>query len=172
MLLDDPSSSLDNKVTSNIINRICRHPKWSKKTYVISTRKISVLKKMDKVIFMENGKVSFFGPFSQLKEKKEFIDYAQANEEQEGQKNPNEEPIEELASLTNALEVKTTKSTKIKLIFSKKCPNDLDKEYAKEDQEEIIQEESDLIELEKEDFEENESPSRTRKGKKQIKHFI
>ena len=83
MLLDDPTSSLDNKVTSNIINRICRHPRWSQKTYIISTRKISVLKKMDKVIFMEDGKVSFFGPFEQLKDKKEFIEYAQEEEEKD-----------------------------------------------------------------------------------------
>ena len=86
MLLDDPTSSLDNKVTSNIINRICRHPEWSQKTYVISTRKISVLKKMDKVIFMENGKISFFGPYSQLKDKKEFIEYAQDQSDENDQK--------------------------------------------------------------------------------------
>ena len=91
MILDDPSSSLDNKVTSNIINRICRHPKWSQKTYVISTRKISVLKKMDKVIFLENGKISFFGPYSQLKDKKEFIDYAQEQKEKEEANKDSEE---------------------------------------------------------------------------------
>ena len=81
MILDDPTSSLDNKVTSNIIRRIYHHPKWSQKTYIISTRKISVLKKMDKVIFMEDGKITFFGPFEQLKDKKEFQEYAQEQEE-------------------------------------------------------------------------------------------
>ena len=102
MLLDDPTSSLDNKVTSNIINRICRHPKWSKKTYIISTRKISVLKKMDKVIFMENGKVSFFGPFEQLQDKKEFQEYAQERkekdkkeEEERSENNPESEQTHE-----------------------------------------------------------------------------
>ena len=83
MILDDPTSSLDNKVTSSIINRICKHPKWSKKTYIISTRKISVLKKMDKVIFIEDGEVSFFGPFEQLKNQQKFIKYTQSQEEEE-----------------------------------------------------------------------------------------
>ena len=116
MLLDDPTSSLDNKVTSNIINRICRHPRWSQKTYIISTRKISVLKKMDKVIFMEDGKVSFFGPFEQLKDKKEFIDYAQADEEHKGEQNPKKEPTKELASSKNQKEVEKI-STKINFLL-------------------------------------------------------
>ena len=103
MLLDDPTSSLDNKVTSNIINRICRHPRWSQKTYIISTRKISVLKKMDKVIFMEDGKITFFGPFEQLKDKKEFIEYAQ-EEEENNQESGDESDWSESPAVTNEFE--------------------------------------------------------------------
>ena len=98
VILDDPTSSLDNKVTSRILTRICTHPKWSQKTYIISTRKISVLKKMDKVIFIQNGKITFSGTFSQLKHKKEFIDFAH---EEKVEKSKNSEQIQSIQQKEN-----------------------------------------------------------------------
>ena len=92
MILDDPTSSLDNKVTVNILEQLNTNPRWNQKTYIISTRKINILSKMDKVIFMEGGKVLFFGPYSQLMHKKEFQDYSQTQKIEEEQQGYEEAP--------------------------------------------------------------------------------
>ena len=83
MILDDPTSSLDNKVTSNILTTISTHPKWSKKTYIISTRKLSALRKFDRVIFMLKGAIRFFGTYSDLKLDLEFQQFEKIEGERE-----------------------------------------------------------------------------------------
>ena len=75
MILDDPTSSLDNKVTAYILDLIMNHPKWSQKTYVIATRKMQILDQFDRVIYMENGSIKLFAPYSELREFPEFRIY-------------------------------------------------------------------------------------------------
>ena len=67
MVLDDPTSSLDNKVTEKILDVILTDEKWSRKTYIVSTRKAGILQRFDRVIFMEDGAIKFFGEPSELK---------------------------------------------------------------------------------------------------------
>ena len=83
MILDDPTSSLDNKVTQKIMDTILTDPKWSRKTYVISTRKAGILERFDKVIFMEEGEVKFYGKYSEFRESLSYKAYEKHQQHQQ-----------------------------------------------------------------------------------------
>ena len=85
MILDNPTSSLDNKVTQQIMDTILKHPKWSKKTYVISTRKAGILERFDRVIFMDEGRIRFFGKPTELKQSSVYQNYEKSQEDQHTQ---------------------------------------------------------------------------------------
>ena len=72
MILDDPTSSLDNKVTADILEIITKHRKWKEKTFIISTKKLSVLDYMDDAIFLRNGSVLYSGGKEGLKSLPDF----------------------------------------------------------------------------------------------------
>ncbi len=66
-LLDDPISALDAHVGENIMkNLVLGHLKY--KTRVLVTNALHFLKFMDRVIYMKNGEVVFFGTFPDLEE--------------------------------------------------------------------------------------------------------
>ena len=96
MILDDPTSSLDNKVTATIIDSIMNDSKWSTKTFIIATRKMQILDRFDKIIYMENGSIKFFAPYSELKRLPEFLHYEKDQRlKEEQQQMENEQPIQE-----------------------------------------------------------------------------
>lgn len=67
-IFDDPTSSLDNVVASNIMEDINNDPLWKEKTFIISTNNMNMLKYADKIIYIENGVLEFFGGQSELKQ--------------------------------------------------------------------------------------------------------
>ena len=99
MLLDDPTSSLDNKVSADIFNIINTHPKWKKKTFVISTKKLNVLNFVDQVIFMKNGTVIYSGKRQGLENVREFDDLKQFAESNERAKQ--EKSLDEINALVD-----------------------------------------------------------------------
>ena len=117
MILDDPTSSLDNKVTSNILTTISTHPKWSKNTYIILTRKLSALRKFDRVIFMQKGAIRFFGTYSDLKLDLEFQQFEKIEGEREKQHEETirleEEERKKLAEIENAKQTNSEEMTEM-----------------------------------------------------------
>ena len=72
MVLDDPTSSLDVKVTDKIFKKMTQHPKFSKKTFLVATKKASVLDYFDKAIFMLDGKINYIASPLLLRKHPEF----------------------------------------------------------------------------------------------------
>ena len=72
MVLDDPTSSLDVKVTEKIFKKMAQDPKFDKKTFLVATKKIGVLDYFDKVIFMKDGKINYIGSPTHLRNHPEF----------------------------------------------------------------------------------------------------
>ena len=66
-MLDDPTSSLDVKVTRSIMEGI-KNSEWRQKTYVITTNKLKMLEYADKVVYMEKGSMSFNGSVEEFKQ--------------------------------------------------------------------------------------------------------
>ena len=95
-MLDDPTSSLDTKSAYKVFEALLTHQKLEAKTIIVATKKAEVLEKFDKVIFMIEGKVEYFGKLDQLLKKERFnLFLEQAN----STKREPEKPIEELNAL-------------------------------------------------------------------------
>ena len=60
-MLDDPTSSLDSKVTAKIINKILSDEEFSQKTFMITTNNPNLLEQADKVVFLKKGRMEFVG---------------------------------------------------------------------------------------------------------------
>ena len=58
-------------------------PLWKDKTYIISTRSFKMLEYADRVIYMEKGKITFFGKLADLKKRPEFKEYMQEQQKKE-----------------------------------------------------------------------------------------
>ena len=74
MILDDPTSSLDNKVATRIMKIMTRFPRWKDKTVIFSTNNLRLLDYCDKAILMDAGRVSFFGKVKDLRQNPAFAE--------------------------------------------------------------------------------------------------
>ena len=63
LILDEPTSSLDEDIESKILENIFR---LKGLTLIMVTHKIYTLKKCDEILFLSNGKVVFQGPYKEL----------------------------------------------------------------------------------------------------------
>ena len=115
MLLDDPTSSLDNKVSADIFNIINTHQKWSKKTFLISTKKLNVLSYVDQAIFMKNGRIIYSGNkegIENVHEFKELRRFAEKNEQAKQEKS-----LDEINALVDKDEEQLEKEVKYRLLI-------------------------------------------------------
>ena len=92
MVLDDPTSSLDVKVTDTIFKMMARHPKFSKKTFLVATKKANVLDYFDKAIFMKDGKINYIASPLLLRRHPEFKRFM----EQVEQKSESEKSLDQI----------------------------------------------------------------------------
>ena len=67
-LLDDPTSSLDNKVTLEIMKHISTVAPWNHRTFVITTSNLRVLDFCNRVIFIDKGRIAFNGPVNEIRQ--------------------------------------------------------------------------------------------------------
>ena len=67
LILDDPTSSLDNIVTDKIMKIIRHSPHWESKTFVIGTNNDKLVEYADRVIHIERGTVLFNGSYDDFK---------------------------------------------------------------------------------------------------------
>lgn len=84
--MDDPTSSLDNTVSESIMESIKNDDFWNKRTFVMSTNNLGLLKYADRVIFMENGKIVAIDTPEKIIKLKEYSDIALEEEEHENVK--------------------------------------------------------------------------------------
>ena len=87
-LLDDPTSSLDNKVTSKIMEIIKTEEFWSEKTFILSTNNPRLLDSCKRVIFIENGVITYNGDTEGFKNMHQYQEMI-LQQEQEEKKNRN-----------------------------------------------------------------------------------
>ena len=73
-MLDDVTSSLDNKTTFNIINNIKNNEFWNKKTYVFVTNNLSLLEYADRVMCVNKGRVIYLGDYQTLQNTPQYQD--------------------------------------------------------------------------------------------------
>jgi ABC-type transport system involved in cytochrome bd biosynthesis fused ATPase/permease subunit len=70
IVIDEGTSALDNFSEKIIMNHFIN--KIKDKTVIIVSHKINLLKKVDKIIFIQNGKIEKIGKYNQLKNNKNF----------------------------------------------------------------------------------------------------
>ena len=89
-LFDDPFSSLDNSIAQKIFQSVfCNYLK--NKTRIVVMNKKLFLPFVDKIIFLEKGKISFFGNYEEFKKlNKEIEDNKENKENEEDNKEENE----------------------------------------------------------------------------------
>ena len=80
-ILDDPTSSLDNKVTADIMRAITEKP-WDERTFVLSTNNTKLLDFVDRVIFMDRGQISFNGTPEEFRNNPSFQSYLKDSAEE------------------------------------------------------------------------------------------
>ena len=81
-MLDDVTSSLDNKTTFNIINNIKNNEFWNKRTYVFVTNNLSLLEYADRVMCVNKGRVIYLGDYQTLQKTPQYQEiYALAQKE-------------------------------------------------------------------------------------------
>lgn len=77
-ILDDPTSSLDNTVSHQVMKSIKED--WDEKTFIITTNNFGLLSYFDRVIMIDNGKIIHFGTPEEIKKTKEFTQISIKNE--------------------------------------------------------------------------------------------
>lgn len=65
ILLDDPLSALDPVTEKQIIDRLI-FGLWNQKTRIVSTHRLQHLRKFDRIVYLEAGKILYSGTFSEL----------------------------------------------------------------------------------------------------------
>lgn len=65
LLLDDTLSALDSNTENNVISNLIAQ-KITQKTIFISTHRLSVLPKCDRILFLQNGKIKAFDTYTNL----------------------------------------------------------------------------------------------------------
>ena len=102
LILDDPTSSLDTKVTDQIFTQITQNEPWKSKTFVISSNNIKTFDYVDKIIVVKKGRVIFFGTQEEMmrdrgiaemieelqKAKEANLDQSKKQEEEDKEKSP------------------------------------------------------------------------------------
>lgn len=73
LVLDDPTSALDQIVSSKIMRDIHKNLLLKEKTFVITTTDPKMLKYADRVIYMKNGQIIFFDSVDVLRESNQVI---------------------------------------------------------------------------------------------------
>jgi ABC-type multidrug transport system ATPase subunit len=81
-ILDDPTSSLDNKVTVDIMKVITKKP-WNEKTFVLSTNNTKLLEFVDRILLIEKGRIKFDGNFNDFKQNPEFRLFLKEDQQKE-----------------------------------------------------------------------------------------
>jgi ABC-type transport system involved in cytochrome bd biosynthesis fused ATPase/permease subunit len=71
-LLDDPTSSLDNKTVKRIMFNLKNGEDFKNKTIVMTTNDTNLLKFADKLIFMSEGLIMFQGTFDDLQNQPQY----------------------------------------------------------------------------------------------------
>lgn len=71
-ILDDPTSSLDNKVTELILKNILTNDYWSNRTFIISTNNLGILKNFTRIIYIRDGRIIHFDTPERVKDTPEF----------------------------------------------------------------------------------------------------
>ncbi len=69
LILDDITSSVDVTTENKILENIYNFSKQNKITTIISAQKASSLRKCDRIIVLNNGKIEQIGSHTELKEK-------------------------------------------------------------------------------------------------------
>lgn len=82
MIFDDPTSSLDNKVSQAILKNIKEDPHWDGKTVIFSTNNLGLLKYVDRVILVSDGKISQFDSPDVVKSTPEYLEITIGDEEE------------------------------------------------------------------------------------------
>ncbi|MGA8165425.1 MAG: ATP-binding cassette domain-containing protein [Waddliaceae bacterium] len=82
IVLDDPLSSVDQKTEDQLIERLL-FGLWKNKTVVMATHRLRHLDKFDRVILMEEGKISAIGSFRDLLQSSESFNRFVKQEEEE-----------------------------------------------------------------------------------------
>ena len=109
MVLDDPTSSLDVKVTEKIFKKMAQHPKFDKKTFLVATKKIGVLDYFDKVIFMKDGEINHISSPLLLRKHpqfKRFVKKVQQKSESEKSLNQINEDFDKTESIQEEKQVR------------------------------------------------------------------
>lgn len=81
-LIDDALSALDAHVGKKIMQNVFLH-ELSGKTRILVTHFISLLDKVDKVMFLQNKKVAEYGSLASVRQNQGFKDFTISNQDQE-----------------------------------------------------------------------------------------
>lgn len=65
ILMDDPLSALDPVTEKQIIDRLI-FGLWNSSTRIVSTHRLEHLRRFDRIVFLENGKILYSGSFDEL----------------------------------------------------------------------------------------------------------
>ena len=110
-LFDDPLSNLDNNIANNIFEN-CIINELKGKTRLFITHSLNYLNKADKIIFIQNGEIVFFGNYGDLIKIEEFNVFKKYIEEKESKKSINNN--------NNNLNIEIKKEENINNLNSKK----------------------------------------------------
>ena len=124
-MLDDPTSSLDNKTIHYIMENIQNDDHWSTKTYLMVSNNLKTLNYCDKVVYMHKGRIQFFGTPETFKQTEQYAELAclqnQESQQPETQKkSPSKKVTQHLcSSLILKNRIKSRKSTTVSTSLNK-----------------------------------------------------
>ena len=102
-LFDDPLSALDAYVGMNIFNNVILDY-LKGKTIIVVTHALQYISHMDKIIYMKNGEINWYGPSSQLKSQTFFKEFTKNIENTKEGENGGEENEHKRVKVTNSLD--------------------------------------------------------------------
>ena len=112
-LFDDPLSALDAYVGMNIFNNVILDY-LKGKTIVVVTHALQYISHMDRIIYMKNGEINWFGPSSQLKSQSFFKEFTKNIENTKDNENGGEDNEGTTRSkVTNTLDTTDTEVIRI-----------------------------------------------------------
>ena len=112
-LFDDPLSALDAYVGMNIFNNVILDY-LKGKTIIVVTHALQYISHMDRIIYMKNGEINWFGPSSQLKSQSFFKEFTKNIENTKDNENGGEDNEGTTRSkVTNTLDTTDTEVIRI-----------------------------------------------------------
>ena len=112
-LFDDPLSALDAYVGMNIFNNVILDY-LKGKTIVVVTHALQYISHMDRIIYMKNGEINWFGPSSQLKSQSFFKEFTKNIENTKDNENGGEDNEGSTRTkVTNSLDTTDTEVIRI-----------------------------------------------------------